>query len=534
MEHKKKRKWWLWLLLLVIIASGVVYGRQLMLQRQAEAVGLDPDQIVEAFMGDLSTSVSATGTVKPMSEASLALEVPGIVDKVAVRVGDEVKAGDLLVQTEADNLSAAVASAEQALIIQQASLDQLNVKAWEEDVAAAEAAVTSAQAQLDDLLAGPSEEEIAAAEADLQAMQSSVDAASAQLAQTSSGATEAEIAAAEANLASAQSQYRSAVIAYDKAVQEKKGKESAQDSLTIATRQVEAAQARLDVLLEGPTQDVVGAAQANLAAAVAQRDAAQTKLDMLLREPSQSQKAALESQIAQAEAALETLLEGPSAQTIVMAEAQVEQARISLEEAQELLSKTMLVAPFDGIITHVYVAVGEYASGAAVDLMDTNSIEVVLDVDEVDIGALAVGDPAIITLEAWPDEEIETMIRSIAPASNLSPGDAIVSYQVYLAMKQPDLPVLTGMTANAELITAQLEDVLLVPNRSISIDRDSGIYYVNIIRGKSVEQAEISIGLRDSQYTRVTHGLEAGDKVVVGTYQTNSLRESGMFMRGSN
>lgn len=534
MESKKKRKWWIWLLLLVVIAAGVVGGREVIRQRQAAAVGVNPDQIVEAFIGDLAASASASGSLKPMREASLAMDVPGIVEQIAVRLGDEVKAGDLLVQVEADDLAAAVATAEQALIVQQTSLDQLKAEAHQEDITAAEAAVTSAQAQLDDLLAGPSEEEIAAAEADLRAVQGSVDAAAAQLDQTRAGATDAEIAGAEANLASAQSKYRSAVIAYDKAVQEKKGKEEALDSLNIATQQVAAAQAQIDLLLSGPDQDVVGASQASLAAAAAQRDATKTQVDLLLREPNQAQKAALEAQLAQAEAALETLLTGPSEQTIAIAEAQVEQARISLEEAQSAYSKTQLVAPFDGIVTDLYVAEGEYATGPVLDLMDTASIEVVLNVDEIDVGALSPGDPAVITLGAWPSQEIDTEIRSIAPAGIQNPGDAIVSYEVYLSLGETDLPVLAGMTADAQLVTLELKDVLLVPNRSLSVDRASGKYYVNLIRGENIQQVEVGVGMRDNRNTQITHGLEAGDKVVVGGYESAPIFESGSMSRSSN
>ena len=69
------------------------------------------------------------------------------------------------------------------------------------------------------------------------------------------------------------------------------------------------------------------------------------------------------------------------------------------------------------------------------------------------------------------------------------------------------------MTANADLITAERTSVLLVPNRAISADRDTGTYYVNRIQGDETSRVDVSIGLRDSQYTEITAGLQEGDEV---------------------
>jgi len=221
-----------------------------------------------------------------------------------------------------------------------------------------------------------------------------------------------------------------------------------------------------------------------------------------------------EAAVAQAEANLAMLLEGASDEKIAMAEAQVAQARISLEEAQDNLDKATLQAPSDGVVTEVYVAVGEWATGLAVDLMDYSSLEVVLDVDEIDIGSLAVGQQAVVTLETWPDEELTGELVSIAPKARS--GAEIVTYQVRLSLDSGELPIRSGMTANAELVTTHREGVLLAPNRAITADRQAGKYYVNLIQGDTATKTEVTIGLRDNKYTEIISGLEKGDQLVIG------------------
>jgi hypothetical protein len=91
-----------------------------------------------------------------------------------------------------------------------------------------------------------------------------------------------------------------------------------------------------------------------------------------------------------------------------------------------------------------------------------------------------------------------------------------VTYAVYLTIDAQELPIRAGMTANAELITANLQDVLLVPNRAIIADRQSGKYYVDLLRNGETVRTEVRIGSRDSDYTQIIQGLEDGDQLTIG------------------
>jgi multidrug efflux pump subunit AcrA (membrane-fusion protein) len=80
-----------------------------------------------------------------------------------------------------------------------------------------------------------------------------------------------------------------------------------------------------------------------------------------------------------------------------------------------------------------------------------------------------------------------------------------------------DLPVLVGMTANADLITARREEVLLVPNAAITANRQAGTYTVDRVHTDgTVAPVEVTVGLKDGDYTQILDGLANGDRVLLG------------------
>jgi HlyD family secretion protein len=213
------------------------------------------------------------------------------------------------------------------------------------------------------------------------------------------------------------------------------------------------------------------------------------------------------------------LQEGPTAEAVRTARARVTQAEVALADAAAALAEAAVRAPFAGVVTAVYVSPGEWAGGVVADVMAQDSLEVVLTVDEADVGALAPGQEAIVTLETWPDETIDSEVVSIAPAARAE-DSALVSYELHLSLAATGLPVRAGMTASAQLLTAQRRGVLLVPNQAIIADREAGRYYVNLISGageeERVERVEVTIGLRDGENTQIVSGLAAGDRLQVG------------------
>jgi HlyD family secretion protein len=558
-KSRNKPIFWIAVAVVAVVAIGLV-GTRLTQGRVRADTTTEAGQVVTTFVGNLSTDVSASGQVRSQNEAKLALTTPGQVQQVLVQVGQRVKAGDILIRLDSDGLERAVQSAQQALAIQEAQLAGLLQEPDQGQVAATEAAVASAQAQLDDLLAGPSQEELAQVQAALASAQAQLDdllagpskeqlaqaKASVESAQAALVAAKARYDALDDQLIGAQNDIHSAQLGKDRArdqynqliwnspdrmVAESWGPYSPQGAaVKMAQIDYDVAVARLhlaqiDVNDSGvlSAQAQVAQAEANLATLTSKNTAqiasararlAQAQADLAsLTKDKTAQIASARAQLAQVEAQRQDLLAGPSDEQLAIARAQVEKARIALEKAQYDLANATLVAPFDGLITQVYPQAGEWASGPAVELVDVNSMEVVLDVDEVDIGAVEVGQPASVTFEPWPDRELQGQVVSISPQAKNNAG--IVVYEVHLAVQASDLPMRAGMTANANLVTANLENVLLVPNRAIIADRQAGKYYVYRVQGQETTRVEITIGLRDREYTQIKSGLQEGDKLLI-------------------
>jgi HlyD family secretion protein len=530
MNDKKRNKKWYWMGGAVLIVAVLAIALPALFGGSAAAEEAGTGEIVTAFTGDLSASATASGQVEAQRSAALALSRSGEIAEIFVAVGDSVAVGDVLLQLGTVDLERAVISAQQALAIQEANLATLTAPAGDADLAAATAALANAQASLQDLLDGPNEDEITAKEAEVRAANADVYAASETLNDLQASASDEEILAAQIALDLAQKSATSAAEQHSTIlVTEPKRflsedrleemEESARMTAVQANADLAAAQETYDSVVNGDANSIA-AAQASLALAVASRDAAQIQPDILMMDPTAAEITAAEASVASAEATLDQLQRGATDYQIAQAEVAVEQARISLQQAENNLADATLTAPFAGVVTAVHVNVGEMANGILVDMVDSSSLEVVLAVDEVDIGDLYVGQTAVVTLETWPNAEINGEITAIAPKAN-NGASALVTYDVYLGLGETDLPVLVGMTADASLETVNFSDVLLVPNAAVNVDRTNGSYSVNQAKvdenGNEVfEETAVSIGLHDAQYTQILDGLSAGDRLLIG------------------
>jgi len=453
----------LYVILGIVVVTAVV-GAFSLWSRQRE----QPEQEARSAVverGTMLVAVSASGSVEPRSRVNLVFESSGEVVEVPVEMGDTVKAGDVLARLDTRQL---------ALQVQQA-----------------EAALALVEAQLIQLRAGAQAEEVAAAEANLRAAEAQVIAAAANRDQLVAGPSDAQIAAAEAQVAAAELQYRTTLIAHDRTMKETEDetrREQARYDLYAAEKALTAAQAQLDDLLAGADADAIRAAGASVSAAEAQRDAAQAQLDLLLA--------------------------GATEEQLVDVEAQVAQARAALELAELALKHATLRAPFDGVVAAVNVTVGEMASTAlpAVTLLDTSRFRLTVGVDEIDVGRLAVGQTAQVTLDALPGIVITGVVERIAPAATVEGG--VVYYDVLVALAPTDVPIRADMTANVTIIVEELTDVLTIPTWVVRVDRSTGQTYVYRRVGDDVVRVDVELGVRHGGVAQVLDGLSEGDEVV--------------------
>jgi len=436
---QRRKKWIIAGAAVLALALAFVVAGPLLFMRNATTTEGEVER-VEVFVGDLSSEATASGELDARQRAALAPLAAGTIAEVLVAVGDEVSAGDPLLRLDTAGPARDVATAQQALIAQEASLEDLLAPPAAADLVAAEAAVASAQAQLDDLRDGPSETEVAAAEASLRAAQADLSAASARLNTAQSGASDEALRAAQLELEIARREATSAAERHSTILVTEPNAFLTEEMLAdmelnarVAAQQANAtlaaAQKAYDDLVNG-NPGSASAARAGVASAAAQRDAAQAQLDLLREGPAAATVASARASLAQAQVQLEQLQNGPTGAQRVAAEVAVESARINLERAERQLAEATLVAPFDGVITAVNARPGETAAGVLVEMADLNSLQVALDVDEVDIAQVQVGQTAALTPATFPDETVPAVVAAIAPEA--SANSDLVTYRVYL------------------------------------------------------------------------------------------------------
>lgn len=190
----------------------------------------------------------------------------------------------------------------------------------------------------------------------------------------------------------------------------------------------------------------------------------------------------------------------------------------SLEALEELarlrLSKTVLRAPFNGVVIEKKIASGEVAvAGTGLfTVATTHDLQITADVAETDVTQLQVGQRAEITLDAYPsDQHWSATVTKIAPSAVVLSG--VPTYQVTLFLDQADAALKPGLTANIKVTIAHKDQVVLIPRRAVI--REEGKDYVFVVTGpKAHDKREVTTGLVDSTgQIEITSGLRAGETI---------------------
>jgi HlyD family secretion protein len=479
---------------------------------------------VAVTRGSIQETISATGNVQAVQQASLAFETSGPIEEVLVQEGLQVIAGQVLATQDTATLEWQIVRSQASLETAQARLEQAQQPASEKDIASAQAALDSAIASLDKVRAGASAEDVASAQA-------SLDSARANYDKVRAGPTEEDLASARASLDSAKASVQQAQAAYDR-IKNQPDVAMRQESLTLqnATISLEQAQTNYDALANRPTAS-------DLASAEAQVVQGEAQLAQLLEKPTGSELASAESQVSQAEAQLDQLLDRPNAEDTAISEAQVLEAQLALEQARDQLQDAQIVAPFAGTILTVQINEGEWANPGtpAIILADTGTMSLDVNVDEIDVAQITEGQVAHLSFTALKDQEITGTVSRVAPSSTNISG--AVAYAVEISFEPGEVPVRLGMTADVEVVVAEAKDTLLVSNRAIEADREAGRYFVTMKGSEgSNERVEVQIGLRDSSQTQIAAGVKEGDQLLLPQVpgQSEDAEGSGMPMQGPN
>jgi HlyD family secretion protein len=218
---------------------------------------------------------------------------------------------------------------------------------------------------------------------------------------------------------------------------------------------------------------------------------------------------------------------------VATAQAQVRQAEAALRQAEVDLENTFIRAPVDGVVVARSVDVGQTvaASMQAPTLFqiaqDLTRMQVDTNVSEADVGRVQVGQQATFTVDAYPGEVFHGTVNSIRKAPiNVQ---NVVTYDVVLAVPNPDLKLFPGMTANVKILIDRHAGVLRIPNAALRFRPESapagarrqggaGRQVVWVLDPKSdrPRAVPVTLGLSDGTYSEVSGGeLHEGEAVIV-------------------
>jgi HlyD family secretion protein len=449
--------------LLAIVVLGTMVSGCSFFSEEPEA-----EPVAAASTLPQSRVVSAEAFVVPLSEANLAFESGGRIIGLNVEEGDEVNQGDVLAALDDSTQQAALAEAranlaqaeaavtesEAGLAESEANLANVTADPTEEEIAQLQAILTRSEAALAELLVGPTGEEIAQAEA-------SVQTARAQLDEILADARNEDVQVAAARVMQAEADVRKAQTDYDRVrYGDPPDRLVVGGELEKATLNYDAAQAELDKLVNGATEEQIATGLSRVAEV-------QAALDKVLAGATPEQIAQGQADVAKAEADLAKLLAGATNEEIAIAEAAVarakavvesskavvDQAKAGTTSAQVQVDKARLTAPFAGTVSLVNVNEGEVVqSGLNVMSMgDTSGWQIETDdLTEIDVVDVQTGAKVTVSVDALPAENYEGKVVRITPRSETKAGD--VTYTVLIDITKGDLSRLRwGMTTFVDI-----------------------------------------------------------------------------------
>jgi HlyD family secretion protein len=527
----KKKTIWLSALLIVILAAGAVGYR---VYASTKASTTSSTQTATVQSGSLTTTLSSSGNTRSGQNTTIAWKTSGKVGDLAVQVGDVVTADQVLATLDATSLSTDMITAKQTLLDAKQALDDLvNSKTSQ---ATALQTLEDAQKTVDDLKQSVAQEAATAQQTLATAQAALTDAQKARAAMDYPKTSDPLVVEkAQTEYLMAKNTYKDALKEYQKVAYKKltdPQRAQALDRLVAAEQAMNTAFATYNYYLLPYTDQNIAEADAAVAVAQADVNTAQSNYDSLKNGPTAAAMAVAQAKLDDAQRAYDLVKNGPTADQIAAAQAAVDAAQATLDQAQ-------LLAPFGGTVTEVDIKTGDMVNSgtAAFRIDDLGSIYIDLQISEVDLASLKVGQQATLAFDAIASKEYAGEVISIGMVGTVSNG--VVNYPVVVKITNPDSDIKPGMTASVTIITDQVDDVLVVPNKAIHTTNGQKTVTV-LFEGQQIT-VPVTVGLTNSSMSEVTSSqLKEGDTVVVSgttsststTTTTNSNRQNNDFGGG--
>ena len=201
------------------------------------------------------------------------------------------------------------------------------------------------------------------------------------------------------------------------------------------------------------------------------------------------------------------------------ATARIRETEASIASAQAILDKTVITAPFDGVVLDVTTEVGEWISPSppgvpippVIDLIDPQALYVSAPIDEADVARMRVGLPVRITLDAFRGKSFKGTLTYVSSFVETR-QDQNRTLRVEAVFTETALPtnLLPGLSADVEVILDSRENVLRIPTYALLENNR-----VLVLHNGRLAERSVKVGLHNWSFTEITAGLSAGESVVV-------------------
>ena len=215
------------------------------------------------------------------------------------------------------------------------------------------------------------------------------------------------------------------------------------------------------------------------------------------------------------------------------------QARAALDQSAELLSKTRIKSPIDGVVIQLDLKVGETVIAGTTNIPGSTMMVIAdpsetlteVQVDEADIAQVREGQSADIFAAAYPDTPLSGTIQSIASVARQTPGQASLSFLVKILLdEQDELIIRPGMSVRADIYTQSSEQTLAVPVQAVlfdeNADKDSKDKegkkeqtYVFLMQDGKAVRRDVEIGISSDSDQEIISGVKEGDTIISGPYR---------------
>jgi len=454
----KKRRTWIILIIVLLLAAGGGYAAYARFFAGAEEPQQPTLQTATVTQGDIVITADGSGELVPAAELELAFRTSGVLGEVLVETGDQAQKDEVLARLETDELERAVAEAD--------------------------AEVQLAQLDLADARQGPSDAELADARAALRDAQVELKLAQDAYQNTFDSGLDAAVKRAKEQRDWYVSYYQTQKSRFEDGDISQSEHDYAMNAMISA---------------DGRYSKAVNQALTEETTAKSRVEQAQTA-------------------VYQARENLQLLESEPLTNTLTRATLAVDQALLAREKAQADLEAAQLYAPFDGTVMDVAATAGQQVSAntTILTLADLGQPLVRFWIEETDMGSVAVGYPVNITFEALPDETFTGQVVRVDPVLVTVDNTPAVQAYASLDLDGRAAHLLSGMTADVEVVAAEARNALLVPVEALR-ETSPGQTTVFVVKSSGeLEMRAVVVGLRDPANAEILSGLELGETVSVG------------------